>query len=340
MSDELLDRLAALRRLLAGGALLTADDLAGSLGVTPRTVQRDVGRLRRLGLDVEAVRGRAGGFRLRTDTRRPGAPLLLTAGQAGAVVLALRSTSTGSGSSSRRAADTILARLPAEVADDVEALRRSVLESPDPEGTDHGHRHGRAVDRADRLVDLATAVRDRRQLGLRYRAWSGDRTERTVDPHGLVRHGGRWYLAVHDHLRDEPRTLRVDRIEAHLVAGPVTSRVPPPAEVHARVRRRLDHDAWTHDVRVVLATDLDRARRLVGDRGTLTSAIIPADRPGAGPGRGRDPKVPATEWAIGVEDLPGMARVLAWLGVPFHVVQPAALRSEVHHLADRLRTYA
>ena len=45
-----------------------------------------------------------------------------------------------------------------------------------------------------------------------YRAFSGEKTRRELSPYGLVVHAGRWYLAAHDHLRDDLRTFRVDRL--------------------------------------------------------------------------------------------------------------------------------
>ena len=45
-----------------------------------------------------------------------------------------------------------------------------------------------------------------------YRSFAGEETERELSPHGLVVHSGRWYLAAHDHLRDDLRTFRVDRM--------------------------------------------------------------------------------------------------------------------------------
>ena len=43
-------------------------------------------------------------------------------------------------------------------------------------------------------------------------SFGGEETERELSPHGLVVHSGRWYLAAHDHLRDDLRTFRVDRM--------------------------------------------------------------------------------------------------------------------------------
>ncbi|MCM3926259.1 HTH domain-containing protein, partial [Frankia sp. AiPs1] len=50
-------------------------ELAERLAVSPRTLRRDVDRLRELGYPVQATRGVAGGYQLRAGTAMP--PLLL-----------------------------------------------------------------------------------------------------------------------------------------------------------------------------------------------------------------------------------------------------------------------
>lgn len=63
--------------------------LAERLGVTTRTVRRDVDRLRELGYRVRAVKGPYGGYRLEAGTELP--PLLFDDEQAVAVAIALYS---------------------------------------------------------------------------------------------------------------------------------------------------------------------------------------------------------------------------------------------------------
>ena len=46
-------------------------DLAERLEVSPRTLRRDIDRLRELGYDVDAVRGVAGGYQLRAGGSLP-----------------------------------------------------------------------------------------------------------------------------------------------------------------------------------------------------------------------------------------------------------------------------
>jgi len=68
-------RLDALKALLADSDATTAGDLASELGVSVRTVQRDLASLRELGMPIEADRGRGGGIRLeRGLVAGPGPP--------------------------------------------------------------------------------------------------------------------------------------------------------------------------------------------------------------------------------------------------------------------------
>ena len=67
-------RLLRLLSLLQARANWSGADLAGRLGVSGRTVRRDVDRLRELGYPVHATRGTAG-YQLGADAALP--PLLL-----------------------------------------------------------------------------------------------------------------------------------------------------------------------------------------------------------------------------------------------------------------------
>ncbi|HEY4422341.1 MAG TPA: HTH domain-containing protein, partial [Pseudonocardia sp.] len=62
-------------------------ELAEQLGVTGRTVRRDVARLRELGYPIEATTGTAGGYRLASGRDLP--PLLLDDDEAVAVAVGL-----------------------------------------------------------------------------------------------------------------------------------------------------------------------------------------------------------------------------------------------------------
>jgi len=62
------------------------------------------------------------------------------------------------------------------------------------------------------LEALGRALTDRSPVRLRYRAFSGDETEREVFPYGLAYRRGAWFLVGHCSLRDAVRTFQVERI--------------------------------------------------------------------------------------------------------------------------------
>src|SRR3546814_1228163 len=68
-------------------------ELAGRLEVSPRTLRRDIDRLRELGYPVDAARGVTGGYQLQVGTTLP--PLLLEDDEAVAIAAGLRSAAAG-----------------------------------------------------------------------------------------------------------------------------------------------------------------------------------------------------------------------------------------------------
>ena len=126
------ERLLKLLALLEGRIDWTAEELASRLAVTPRTVRRDVTRLRSLGYPVEAVAGPGGGYRLGAGGKLP--PLLLDDEEALAVALGLQS---GDGDGSRRSGSRVSVGA-------VEAGARPAPETPHPTG---GHLRSNGVHR-------------------------------------------------------------------------------------------------------------------------------------------------------------------------------------------------
>jgi predicted DNA-binding transcriptional regulator YafY len=170
---------------------------------------------------------------------------------------------------------------------------------------------------------LADAIRRRHRIRVTYRAFSGDETRRELSPHGLVVHAGRWYLAAHDHLRDDLRTFRVDRMQRmRAIAEPA---VAPPDGFDAvgHVTTSLARVPWPWAVEVLLELPVDvAARRLPATLAEL------ADEDGA------------TLLRMRVGSLDWMATVLAGLGCGFSVRRPDELRASVRALGERLASSA
>jgi predicted DNA-binding transcriptional regulator YafY len=209
--SETSSRLLALLSLLQARRHWPGGELAERLGVSGRTVRRDVERLRDLGYPVDAVAGPAGGYRLHAGTAMP--PLLLDDDEAVAIAVGLRTAAgasvTGIEETSIRALVKLQQVLPAHLRRRVDALGSA---------TDTLPAHGAKID-SETLTVLAGACRDREQVRFAYRDREGAASRRVADPHSLVNLGRRWYLVAWDRDRDDWRTFRVDRLERPSPAG-------------------------------------------------------------------------------------------------------------------------
>ncbi|MEV7807859.1 HTH domain-containing protein [Microbispora sp. NPDC088329] len=149
-------RMLALLSLLQTGRPFSGDELASRLDVSPRTVRRDVDRLREYGYPVETQPGPGGYYRLVAGRTMP--PLVLDDDEAVAALLGL-ATLASSGSGEDGALDDAATRaygkldqfLPARLRPRAAALRAS-LETG---------RHVAPAVNAALLADLAEAIDDR-----------------------------------------------------------------------------------------------------------------------------------------------------------------------------------
>lgn len=232
----MLDTSARLLRLLSvlqSRHSWTGAGLAERLEITPRTLRRDVDRLRSLGDSVDAAAGPGGGYQLARGSALP--PLLLDDDEAVAVAVSLRSavdTFIGMNETAVSALVKLNQLLPARLRRKVGALHAVTVSVT---------RTGPVLD-PETLATLAAACRDQRQLTLRYQDRQGRATTRTVEPLRLAHTGNRrWYLVAWDLSRSAWRTLRVDRIgSAPSTGAPFTPRLPP-ADVARYVAESISH---------------------------------------------------------------------------------------------------
>jgi predicted DNA-binding transcriptional regulator YafY len=243
----MLETSARLLRLL--GLLQTRQDwtgprLADELGVTTRTVRKDVERLRTLGYPVHAAPGVAGGYRLGAGTSLP--PLLLDDQEAVAVAVGLRTASAGGGvadieATSLRALAKLEQVLPTRLQRRVRALHDATTAiSP-----------GAVAVPAAVLGAIASAIRDLERLRVDYEDFEGRSTLRALEPHRLVHTRGRWYLVAWDVDRDDWRTFRVDRMRPRAHTGPRFSRRADPGGDLARyVQQGIGSATWRRRARV------------------------------------------------------------------------------------------
>ena len=163
MAETTSSRLLSLLSLLQGRRDWPGGELADRLGVSGRTIRRDVERLRDLGYPVESMPGPAGGYQLRAGTAMP--PLLLDDDEAIAIAVGLRTAAGASVSGIEETAVRALVKLeqvlPAHLRRRVQALQRATMTLA-PVG-------GPTVD-PQALTVLAAACRDSERVRFGYTA--------------------------------------------------------------------------------------------------------------------------------------------------------------------------
>ncbi len=308
-------------RLLRLLSLLTArrtwggEELADRLGVTGRTVRRDVERLRELGYPVHAVPGPAGGYALGAGTGLP--PLLLDDDSAVAVALGLHTAASGAVAgieeAALRAAAAIEQVMPTRLRRRVQALLATTVALT---ATD-------AVVEPSVLALLALACRDGERLRFGYVDRSGVDSRRHVEPYRLVSTGRRWYLVARDIDRDDWRSFRVDRLHDPQPTGRHSTPADPP-DAGRFITNALSTGPYRWQARVLMAAPA----AVVASRIPPTVAVIEAID---------DERCLLIS---GSDSLDAIAFHLAMLDVPFTPLEPPELRDHCATLARRLHDAA
>ena len=310
-------RLLELLELLQAQPVITGREISDRLEIDRRTVRRYVGALQDLGIPVEGQRGVGGGYRIRPGYRLP--PLMLTDDEAVAIALGVQAAGRLGLSGSDEAVEGALVKIHRVLPD---GLRRRVEALEETLDFTSSRRKGAPVS-GNIVLLLGDAIRRRRRLRATYRAFSGEETRRELSPHGLVVHSGRWYLAAYDHLREDLRTFRVDRMQRLRAIADGAVEPPDGFDAVAYVSASLARVPWGWEVEVLLELPVAEAVRRVP--ATLAEII---DEEGT------------TVLRMHVDSLDWMATVLAGLGCRFSIRRPHELRASVRELGDRLASCA
>jgi predicted DNA-binding transcriptional regulator YafY len=307
-------RLLRLLSLLQTPREWPGSELAERLGVSLRTIRRDIERLRDLGYPVQATMGTLGGYRLVAGTAIP--PLLLDDEEAVAIAVGLRTaaahTVTGIQEASLRALTKLEQVLPSRLRYRVRTLGAATVPLPAWPG---------ATVAPETLTVLAAAVANRERLRFGYQA--GDRTssQRQVEPYGLVPTGRRWYLVAYDTDRDAWRTFRVDRIHQPQPTGVrAAPRTLPASDPAAYVTGTLYTSAPTYQAVATLHAPAAEVARQLGD---YASDLRPL-----GERRCR--------LRTSADTLDWLALRLAMLGCQFEVHEPPELAQYLRALGTRV----
>lgn len=305
-------RLLELLSLLQTRPQWNAPELAERLGITERTVRRDVTRLRQLGYPVVADAGRAGGYQLGRGGALP--PLLLTDDESVAVAIGLRVAASGGVAGYDEAAVAALAKLeqmlPATLRERVLALNAAtVLTRPGA---------GPLVD-PEVLLSIAQACRRPERITFGYRDGNGNLSERRVEPHGLVNAERRWYLVARDLDRQAWRTFRLDRMTEPVLTGHRFVRTEEP-DVAAMVSDGLSLAPYRWQAFVVLHATRAEAEaaipRTIGAVDEVDGEVIVR---------------------IGANEVDWLARYLAGLPFDAEVRSPPEVRAALRALGRRLQ---
>jgi predicted DNA-binding transcriptional regulator YafY len=307
-------RLLRLLTLLQARSSWSGTELAQRLEVTPRTLRRDVDRLRSLGYAIEGAAGVAGGYVLGAGASLP--PLSLDEDEATAVFVGLHTAAgagvTGAGTAAMRALAKLERVLPTRLRKNLRTLRGAVSEL--------GGR-SRPFSLA-RIATLAAACSERRVTRIAYADRRGASTDRVVEPFRLVRVGTLWYLVAWDPSKGDWRTFRLDRMgDVEAKSDRFRARPPPEDDLVAYVARSIAVSQYACRAKVLL------------------HAAIEDVRPRVGPFDAHFEPVSATTCAmdLGAPTLDVLVARILWLGIDFDVVASSGdLRGHLRIVAERL----
>jgi predicted DNA-binding transcriptional regulator YafY len=307
-------RLLSVLLLIQARGRLTAQQIADELGVSVRTVYRDVESLSAAGVPLYGEAGHEGGYRLIDGyrTRLTG----LTPGEAEVLFLAGLpgpAADLGLGTVLATAQLKLMAALPAELQARTGALRqRFHLDTSgwyaEAEATPH-------------LAAVVDAVWHRRRIRIRYRRWAAPQeVTRTLEPYGLVFKAGRWYAVAAG--QKSIRTYRVSQILRVRILETVFQ--PPDGfDLAAHWTSYIDEfDTRRHRREAVVRVTPDLLRRLPD---LLEPAVARAAQATAGPSNAEG----LIDVTIPIESVEHATGILLGLGAEAEVLTPPDLRRRI-----------
>jgi predicted DNA-binding transcriptional regulator YafY len=306
-------RLLRMLSLLQRRPVWSGSELAERLQVEPRTVRRDVERLRSLGYRVDSAPGASGGYRLAGGADVP--PLLFDDDEAMAVAVVLGVSAGAAVPGIERGALGALTKLdrllPARLRTQLAALRAASVSLVSP---------ATELVSAESLSGLARACDNHLRATFGYQRGDGQRTERRVEPYRLVATDRRWYLVAFDLDRDDWRTFRVDRATAVTVTGHTF--VPRPLrDPAAIVAEGITTTGYAYRAVVRVAASPEETTQRIPPH----VAVVRPAADGAG-----------AMVELGVDSFDWLAGYLIGLGLAFEAVEPPAFRTHLAALGTQL----
>jgi predicted DNA-binding transcriptional regulator YafY len=290
-------RLLSITMLLLGRDSVSAPELARRFEVSTRTIYRDIESLCEAGIPVVAYPGAGGGYGIMGEFKIDRS--LVLPGELGQISAALASLSAATGDAKMgRTADRLRAIAP----------KGRVAGRPVPENYVFIELAPAARER-EKIAALRRGIEERRVARLGYVDAEGRTSEREVEPLALVFTWQAWFLYAYCRHRGDFRLFKIARI-ARLETLPERFE-PKPVELDARPWNR----AWKESspflptrIRFAEAARIEEhfesEQIEVEDGGTALAT----------------PYLPVDDWAVSF---------LLGLGIPFEVLEPAALRELV-----------
>jgi len=210
---------------------VSGNDLAQALGVSIRTLYRDIASLRALGAGIEGEPGV--GYALRSGFLLP--PIMFTAEEVDALVLGslwvADKADTPLAEAARKAMARLTAVMPIELVDRVEAQYVVVGQSE--------HSHEETID----MAIVRRAIHLERKLHIQYRDAKGKSSERVIWPFLLIYFNGGRLISAWCEMRNGIRHFRTDRIAS---LSEISSRYPSRRHDLIKLWRDAESCAETH----------------------------------------------------------------------------------------------
>jgi predicted DNA-binding transcriptional regulator YafY len=307
------DRLVAALLLMQSRGRLTAAELARELEISVATARRDLEALSTAGIPVYPQPGRGGGWSLVGGARTDLSGLSATEAQA---LFRLAGPAAAVSGEARAALRKLVRALPPGFRADAEAAAGATMIDPARWG-EPGRR------RPDLVGPLQDAVIGREKVRLSYRGRGRERTDRLIDPWGLVDKDDVWYLVAGTEAG--PRTFRVDRIIAAEPTGQPADR-PDDFTLAA---------AWEQVVGQV-----EQRRSRTWATVLIETRFVPVLRKQFGRHchPDADPAGDRSRVRLGAPTALDIARQLAGWGGLVEVVEPASVQAELARIGAELTT--
>ena len=193
------DRLFDLIQILRDGRLHRGAEMARRLGVSDRTIWRDMATLMQSGMPVEGERGV--GYILRAPITLP--PMMLSTAEMEALRLGMRLVAEGGDAGLARAARALSAKIAAVTPQPVDAADDLFVFTREPATRAPAH-----------MPMLRGAIRKHERVTISYLDLSGQQSHRDIRPLHLDLQGKVWTLAAYCEAHQAFRAFRVDRILA------------------------------------------------------------------------------------------------------------------------------